>query len=253
VAAYFHLLRRGAEYVLLLPRSTAPAAGELLRKMIFRSQVALRDATGDLIVHGLAGEPAAALVEERAGRPLSVPGAAADAGDVSVLRVPGLTPRFELLASRGAVPWAAPTAGPEAWELADVAAGEPAVYPQTAEAFLPQFLDLDRRGGLSFKKGCFPGQEVVARTQHLGDVKRRLALAHVVTDRVPEPGEPLRVEREDGDRDGGTVVRAAPGPEGGVFLLAVVPVAERESGRAIHLGRADGPALAFRELPERDW
>lgn len=261
VIAYFHLLRRGDEYLLILPRAAAAPAAEFLRRMIFRSKVTLQDAGDALAVVGWAGPEAAQVVAERAGRTLGKPGDAAASSDpahgFAALRLPGAVPRFEIVLPRAAaLALTGPAGSPDTilrakfWEIGEVlVAGEPAVYPETSEAFLPQFLDLDRRGGLSFTKGCFPGQEVVARTQHLGEVKRRLALARVPTDDVPAPGTPLRALRDDGERDGGTVVRAAATPQGGVALLAVVPVAERDAQRPIHLGTADGPALEFLELP----
>jgi folate-binding protein YgfZ len=136
-----------------------------------------------------------------------------------------------------------------AWDWLEVESGTPVVLAGTREAFLPQFLDMDRRGGLSFTKGCYPGQEIVARTQHIGEVKRRMFCARVAAAEIPAAGTPLRALHDDGVRDGGTVVRGAFAPDGSVRLLVVVPLAEKEAGRPIRLGAADGPALVLDELP----
>jgi len=111
------------------------------------------------------------------------------------------------------------------------------------DAFLPQNLDLERLSGLSFSKGCYPGQEVVARTQHLGEIKRRLVRARAAGSEVPAPATPLRAIDAGSERDGGKVVRAAPGPDGTIELLAVIPVAELASGARLALGDAAGPTV----------
>jgi tRNA-modifying protein YgfZ len=103
--------------------------------------------------------------------------------------------------------------------LADILAGIPQVYPETRELFLPQMLDLERLGGIDFKKGCYPGQEIVARTQYLGKLKRQLYRFSMTGDAEPKPGSNV-VTAED---HSGTVVDAARDDQGSWQLLAVIP------------------------------
>ncbi len=103
-------------------------------------------------------------------------------------------------------------------------------------------------GGVSFTKGCYTGQEIVARTEHLGKLKRRMYRAHADVEDCPGPGEPVYRGGGEGAQSAGKVVNALPSPEGGCELLAVVEIARREAGD-VHLGGPDGPALEFRDLP----
>jgi folate-binding Fe-S cluster repair protein YgfZ len=100
-------------------------------------------------------------------------------------------------------------------------------------------------GGVSFDKGCYPGQEVVARTQHLGKLKRRMFLANVAAPAAA--GDDLYSE-DLGDQASGVVVNAEASPDGGHDLLAVVQTASRESS-TVHLKSLNGPALRFSPLP----
>ena len=87
---------------------------------------------------------------------------------------------------------ARPAADPRnAWTLADIRAGLPTVFENTVEAFVPQMANLQLVGGVSFTKGCYTGQEIVARMQYLGKLKRRMYLAHVDSAEAPTAGDPL--------------------------------------------------------------
>lgn len=126
-------------------------------------------------------------------------------------------------------------------ELAEIELGLPQIVPGTAEQFLPQMLDLDRLGGVAFDKGCFPGQEVIARTQNLGTVKRRLR-RFAVDDAAPEPGSALITSSGD---EVGRVLRAA-SHEARTELLAVARL--DAPADALHCATADGPRLTELEL-----
>ncbi len=131
-------------------------------------------------------------------------------------------------------------------ELAEIELGLPQIVPATAERFLPQMLDLDRLGGVAFDKGCFPGQEVIARTQNLGKVKRR-PRRFAVDGPPPEPGTALYTGT---GQEAGQVLRAAAPAAGPAELLAVVRL-DALDGAALHCGAPDGPRLDELELTER--
>jgi folate-binding protein YgfZ len=132
-------------------------------------------------------------------------------------------------------------AGSAAWDWLQVQSGIPWITVPTQDQFIPQMVGLDAVGGISFDKGCYPGQEIVARTHYLGAVKRQLRSGHV--DGLAEPGDALLA----GAQKRAIVVNAAPAPDGGSDLLAVAQsVADGES---LHLRTESGPEVRLSALP----
>ena len=117
-----------------------------------------------------------------------------------------------------------------AWHLADIKSGLPAVYPATAEEFVLQMANLNALNGVSFKKGCYPGQEIVARMQYLGKLKRRMFLAELESEQLPQPGDPLVVTGKQEADGSGMVVDAAVDADGLVHCLYIAQIARAESG-----------------------
>ncbi|KAB0646060.1 folate-binding protein, partial [Burkholderia territorii] len=157
-------------------------------------------------------------------------------------------PRAEVDARLAALAGTLPVVSPAVWDWLDVRAGEPRITQPAVEQFVPQMVNFDVIGAVNFRKGCYPGQEVVARSQYRGTIKRRTALAHVAgeTDTVhagvelfhsDDPGQPC-----------GMIVNAAAAPAGGVDALVEIKLAALDTG-TVHLGSADGAALAFDALP----
>jgi folate-binding protein YgfZ len=137
--------------------------------------------------------------------------------------------------------------GESAWRLLEIKAGLPAIFAGTSELFVPQMTNLHLINGVSFTKGCYPGQEIVARMQYLGTLKRRMYLGHVDTDQQASPGDSLFTSA-DQEQAIGRVVDAQPHPDGGQSLLAVIQIKLAEAGD-IHLGSADGPLVVLEPLP----
>ena len=131
------------------------------------------------------------------------------------------------------------------WLLGQIRAGIGQVMPSTRELFIPQMLNLQAVGGVSFKKGCYTGQEIVARMQYLGKLKRRLYRLQLDASELPEPGTPLFAPTHGSSI--GEVVLAAHA-EQGIELLAVLQ-AEAAEGADLHLGAPEGPALHLLDLP----
>ena len=132
-----------------------------------------------------------------------------------------------------------------AWLLGQIRAGIGQVMPQTRELFIPQMLNLQAVGGVSFKKGCYTGQEIVARMQYLGKLKRRLYRVQLDASELPEPGTPLFAPSHSSAI--GEVVIAARAAEK-IELLAVLQAEAAEAGD-LHLGTLEGPALHLLDLP----
>ncbi|HXQ31394.1 MAG TPA: hypothetical protein VN790_05455 [Steroidobacteraceae bacterium] len=240
VLALTSLVERDAAIVVVVPAELAQALLERLRRFVLRSKVAL----------SLPGEAlaVAAVVPESPGELDAAFGAARGAAhqrlsaDLSLLR---LTDRAVLIGPAAALaarlaPGVTP-ASPAAFELAAIRAGEPSVVGATTEQWVPQMLNLDLVGAISFTKGCYTGQEIVARTQNLGRIKRRMfryRSANLTA--IPEPGAPLTLE----GTKVGEVVRAAPA-QSGVELLAVVNLEARDQP----LQTAAGAGLEPASLP----
>lgn len=131
------------------------------------------------------------------------------------------------------------------WLLGQIRAGIGQVFAQTREEFIPQMINLQAVGGVSFKKGCYTGQEIVARMQYLGKLKRRQYRLSLEDLDAPEPGVEL-FSPVHNSSVGNVVVAARNGSH--IELLAVLQADAVENGN-IHLGAADGPALQLGELP----
>jgi len=248
----FALRREGAAILLETRRDTLPASLKRLRMFVLRSKVVLEDVSEQAFALGLAGADAVALLEQAS---LPVPAQdwdLASDGEVTVLRRPGTPPRYSLhgTAAQLEALWPrlaaqARPVGSAAWRLLDVLAGLPAIRPETADHFVAQMLNLDQLGAISFGKGCYPGQEIVARMHYLGNLKRRMFLARTEATEA-RPG--ADVFTEGGESAAGEVVHSAPHPEGGTALLAVLQLAQ--TGTPLRLGSASGAALRLVASPE---
>ena len=131
------------------------------------------------------------------------------------------------------------------WLLGQVRAGIGQVMAQTRELFIPQMINLQAVGGVSFKKGCYTGQEIVARMQYLGKLKRHLYRLSLQGTELPEPGTPLFAPTHSSAV--GEVVIAARS-EQGIELLAVLQAEAAQAGD-IHVTSLQGPSLTLLDLP----
>jgi folate-binding protein YgfZ len=243
VLAVLGLRRAGDAIWLETRRELVPGLVKRLRMYVLRAKVTLGDITEEIPVLGLWGPGTPALLAQ-AGLP--VPARdwdCAEAEGVVIVRRPGAQPRFSLHAPAAALERLqarfgaqVQAANVDAWRLLDIEAGIPAVGGDTAEHFVPQMLDLDRVGAISFTKGCYPGQEIVARMHYLGNLKRRLFLSY--TDGAAPPATPVQAA---GDEQAvGEVLESAPHPQRGTALLLVLQMAQAGA----ELSLASGGALA---------
>jgi hypothetical protein len=252
--ATYRTVLRGDRYLLVLPRELAASVAGRLRMYVLRSDARVAEATGELVLLGLLGAGVAGRARDLLGGLPDTPDAVRESGLHSVVALPGRRPRFLVMTPPGEAPgiWEALAAvgrpiGRAAWTLAEIEAGVPEVVPETADSFVPQMVNYQALRGVSFTKGCYTGQEVVARTQYLGRLKRRMYRAQVGAPRPPRPGEDLYSPADALGQSVGKVVTAAPDPDGGYALLAVI---QNEAVEApVHLGSPDGPLLALGELP----
>lgn len=252
--ASFRVLRLGDSIYLQLPRERLPDTLKRLRLYVLRAKVTLEDASERLIRIGIAGNCAQAALALKG---LAIPERDEDLATtegVSVLRLPSPTPRFELIGPVDALTglWSAlaqvtAPGTPDLWALHDIRGGIPNVYTQTVDAFVPQMVNLQLIDGVSFSKGCYTGQEVVARMQYLGKLKRRMYWAEVETDSPPNPGDTLHAPTSTSEQATGRVVDARAAGPGRYELLAVVEIDVAEAGE-VRLGER-GPILRLRPPP----
>lgn len=250
--ALFLIWRDGDDFLLMLPREILPAILKKLSMYVLRSKVKLSDASEGraLIGFSTAVSPAPGFLgDEAAGLArfgvTSVDGGQAirldDTRWLLALDAGSAGSRWQQLATQ------AKPVGLEAWRWLEIAAGQPSVVAATQEAFIPQMLNMELPAvaGVSFSKGCYPGQEIVARTQYLGKVKRRTyraTLASSVT-----PGTSVYAP-ETGDQHCGAVVSVAPSPAAGFECLVCVQIGAVEAGE-VHVGSLGGERLEFLPLP----
>lgn len=249
--ASFRVLRRDERILLQLPRSLVPGLLQRLRMFLLRAKATITDASDELVAIGLAGDCAAELLAQRFPDLPQADNGMSQSGPLIAVRVPAPIPRFLLLgppepmqALWTALEGRAQVVDPGYWALLDIRAGLPQVLPQTREAFVPQMVNLQLIGGVSFTKGCYTGQEVVARMQYLGKLKRRMYRAEVASERAPSPGDELYAEGSSSEQGTGRVVDARPSGPGRYELLAVVEIDAAE-GREVRLGGPEGPLLTL--------
>lgn len=249
--ADFMIWREGRDYLLQLSADIQPALLKKLGMYVLRSKAVLSDANGELILLGLAGSGAGKALE---GLGFNLPTEPLDVSyspAATLLRLEGN--RFQLAVRAGAagelwdrVSAIARPVGTAAWRKLEIEAGIPHITALTQDEFVPQMANQDLIGGVSFTKGCYPGQEVVARTKYLGKVKRRTYRAQVEGS-SPAPGTDLYSPDLQG-QSCGKVIEAVALPSGGSEMLASMLMSSADSGE-VRLGGIDGPRLEFRPLP----
>ncbi|NCS65384.1 MAG: folate-binding protein [Hydrogenophilales bacterium CG03_land_8_20_14_0_80_62_28] len=249
--ANFLVFKRGDNLLLMLPQALRESIQKRLAMFILRTKAKVRNASDEWLRLGLSGPGAGALLAEALNlAPAPEIMAVAQGEAAFAVRLGG--DRFDILVASTAASAAwlklsarARPVGAVAWDWLMVTAGIPVILPETQDQFVPQMANMVDLHGVSFTKGCYPGQEIVARTQYLGKQKRRMYLAHVAAD--AKAGDPL-FSPEFGGQAAGQVVNAAPAPGGGSDLLAVMQIGSYEGGD-VRLATVDGAPLVFRPLP----
>ena len=219
------------EILLALPAETLAATLKRLSMFVLRAKCKLTDASAEFAVYGLLGTPATdawTLVRD---------------GDAMQIALPGSGRALRVQPAAAAAPAGADIT-PDDWAGAEAAAGLAWVRGTTVEAFVPQMINFEVLGGVNFKKGCYPGQEIVARSQYRGTLKRRLQVFETDAPATvgqeifhsADPEQPAGIVAGSGTRDGRTVIAAE------IKLAAL-------EGGSLHLGQAGGATLTPRPLP----
>jgi folate-binding protein YgfZ len=250
--AVFDCWRNTDTVFLQLPREILAPVLKRLSMFVLRAKAKLVDASDEWSTAAVFG-PGAAASLGRAG--LSPPdvGKTHVTGATLLARLrdsPRVAERFLVLAPRAEAQALQArlrdvrAVGSAAWWWTQIDAGVANVFASTQEKFVPQMINLEVLRGVSFKKGCYPGQEIVARSQYLGKLRRRMAIAHI--DGETSAGADVFAL---GDAQAiGTVAMAATAPDGGMDLLFEAPV-DRASSAVLLANTPDGPKMDMRALP----
>jgi tRNA-modifying protein YgfZ len=245
-------------YWLLVNKEVLPAVLKRLSMFVMRSKLKLTDATADLHICGAMRLAAAGGEVASADQAMAVTvtpaatAATADGWPSVVCEMPPVQGvSRSLVIGPVSEPLTAHAPAQTAWRWLEVMAAVPQIEPATVEQFVPQMVNYELIGGVNFKKGCYPGQEVVARSQYRGTTKRRAFV--LLTDADASPGAELFSSVEPG-QPAGMVINAAPLPSSGsgqavLAELKLTAVDALAQGASLHLGSVDGAALVMGPQP----
>jgi folate-binding protein YgfZ len=220
-----------------------------LSMFVLRARCKLTDASAEIALWGVA---LPGLLHDDAEHPIpAAPYATSSVGGGTAIRLADAAGATRVLwaAAPDAIPPWASTSSPDVWNWLEVQSGVPRIVASTVEAFVPQMVNLELVGGVNFQKGCYPGQEIVARSQYRGTLKRRMVLAEGAA--AAAAGAEV-FAAADPEQPAGQIVLSAslPHPEGGARHAVLIEVkrALAEAGE-LHVGAADGPVVRLRALP----
>lgn len=239
-ASFVGFKRSHDQILLVCSRDLLPATLKRLSMFVLRAKAKLSDASDAFAIRGLVGSAVPAALP-------AAPWSQWRDGDASVVRLypaDGIGRALSVTPAGPATP-AGDTLSEAVWNWLDVRSGVATLSQPVFEAFVPQMLNYESVGGVNFKKGCYPGQEVVARSQFRGTLKRRACLVH--------SPEALSTGMEvfhsgDAEQPCGTVVQAASHPAGGFDAIVSMQTSAASEG-TLHAGAADGPVLSLLPLP----
>jgi len=245
-ASFIGFKRSPTDILLLCSQDILAATLKRLKMFVLRAKVALSDASDAFAIYGLAGSAVKDATNNRADSALPA-WSKVDFDDVSVVLLypSDSVPRALWMAQ---VTCPAPTGtplSPEQWAWGEVRSGIATVTHAVFEAFVPQMLNYESVGGVNFKKGCYPGQEVVARSQFRGTLKRRAFLAHA--DVPLQAGDEVFLPAQ-GDQPCGIVAQAAAAPAGGFDAIVSMQISAFEAG-GVRLNSEGGAALTLAQPP----
>ena len=251
----FRLFRRSDTFYLRLPQGLLEDTLKRLQMFVLMSKVTIEDNSDALVHFGVSGPDARErLASHISTLPENVDDVSQSDG-YTVIILPGIHPRYEIYGELDAMKklWseldvhAAPVgAGP--WELLDILAGVPTIYPDTSEMFVPQMANMQFINGVSFQKGCYSGQEVIARTQYLGKLKRRMYRVKIETSEPIKPGAGLFAANSTSSQGTGNIVTAQADPQQGHMGLAVIDINDAASD-TLRLYDEQGPRISLLDLP----
>ncbi|MCW8956858.1 MAG: folate-binding protein YgfZ [Gammaproteobacteria bacterium] len=255
ILSNFRIFKRQETLYLRLPQEQLESSLKRLQMFILMSKVTMEDSTDSLVHIGLSGPDADQHLQQFIPEIPELVDGVSQCNDYTVIKLAGPHPRFEIYGELEPMSklWQhldvhAALVGADAWSMLDVLAGIPTIYPETSEAFVPQMINMQVINGVSFKKGCYTGQEVVARMQYLGKLKRHMFRVHIDTHVPVKPGDALYAAGSTSGQGTGTIVEAKLVPDDGYEGLAVINISDAEQS-GLKLIDENGPAITIKPLP----
>jgi folate-binding protein YgfZ len=225
------------------------------RMFVLRSKVTLEDASDALMGIGASGNKIIEHLGDIVGELPENIDESIEYKDYTIIRVAGVVPRFEIYGLLEAMKklWQAldvhaTPVGANVWELLNIQAGIPVITAGTIDAYVPQMANMHLVNGVSFTKGCYPGQEIVARMHYLGKLKRRMYRIGFTAHDRPTAGSALVTESSTESQDIGSILSVQQTPDGKYEALAVIQVKDAENSQ-LKLGDAKGPDVTVLDLP----
>lgn len=250
----FRAFQYQGNYFLTVKSNLAERSIQHLQNYILRSHVAVQDVSDQMVILGISGDKATRLLSEFVDNINEEIDSVTANDDYILIRVAGEVPRYEVFCSldKAKALWKALSSKAETvasgvWDYLNIQAGLSFIDQNTSEEFVPQMANMDLIDGISFTKGCYTGQEIVARMHYLGKVKKRCYKVNIDTDKKPENGAKLFAENARAGQNTGAIIQAEKNPDSGYDALAVIQVADADS--VLYLNDENGPKVSLGELP----
>jgi len=254
ILANFRIFKRNNSYFLRLRSDICEPTLKRLRMFIMRSKVNLFDRSNDLSRIGIAGLNATKQLATVFSTLPKITDESISENDITIIKLAGTLPRYEAHGTTekikelwGKLQKEATAIGENSWNLLTIRAAIPEIVSETVEAFVPQMVNLQAINSLSFTKGCYPGQEVVARMHYLGKLKRRLFIGSVESDELPISGQSIMTSDKN-EQKVGQVVTASWSKNRQIEFLAVLQI-EKAENETLHIGSSTGPLIQLMDLP----
>lgn len=254
ILANFRIFKRQDSYFLRMRASISEATLKRLRMFVMRSKVELINRSDELSRMGIAGLNATKELAAIFNKLPQNTDESSTENEITIIKLAGTLPRYEVHGTVEKVKelWEklqknAVTIGENSWNLLTIRAAIPEIVSETVEAFVPQMVNLQAINSLSFTKGCYPGQEVVARMHYLGKLKRRLFIGSTESDSLPISGESIMTSDEN-EQKIGQIVTASRSKDKNVEFLAVLQI-EKAEKEVLHIGSSTGPIVQLIDLP----
>ncbi len=252
--AIFRVFKKDDDYYLIVQRDVLEPVLKKLTMFKLMAKVDLTDVSEEFVLFGIAGPDAAQNLDEQ---DIQIPGSTNSTihkNETTVIHTPSESSRFLFISKPDiainiwqSLSSKATFSTYKTWELHDIQSGIPQVTAGTVEAFIPQMVNLELIGGVNFQKGCYPGQEIVARTHYLGKPNRRMYRISINTKDRTLPGTNI-FSAKDGDQPVGKIVSAQHSSVEICNALAVLRT-EKENDNELRLGSTTGPAITILTLP----
>ena len=254
ILANFRIFKRDDDYYMRLRSDITEATLKRLRMFIMRSKVELIDKSDELCRMGVAGANATKYLSSLFNKLPENTDESSTENEITIIKLAGTLPQYEAhgpfkkiknlwekLKSNAAM------IGENSWNILTIRAAIPEIVSETVEAFVPQMVNLQAINSLSFTKGCYPGQEVVARMHYLGKLKRRLFIGTVKGDTLPISGQSIMTGNEIEEK-AGQIVTASWSKDKNIEILAVLQI-EKAEKKALHIESNTASTIELIDLP----